>query len=248
MVVAALLVSAPASAQSDADRATARSLAEEGMQALAAKDYAKAADLFARADSLVPIATLKLGQARALVGQGKLVAAYELYHRIVRVGAAQDAPPVVREAVADARVELDALEPRMAAVVIDAQGAQVAIDGEPVPAAALGVRRLVDPGVHVVRATRRDGSAAEKQVSIAEGATVRVDFTEHASERAAATTASRDRGSETKPLSAPPLGTYLGLAGIGFGVGALGFGGGSLVIALTTDSTARGGVPLGEPL
>ena len=53
-----------------ADRATARTLAQEGQQALESKNYAIAIDKFGRADSLVHAPTLLLGLARAQVGLG----------------------------------------------------------------------------------------------------------------------------------------------------------------------------------
>jgi hypothetical protein len=67
-VAAGLLwVSAATAEPSAADRATARSLAGEGFQALQSKDYAAAADRFGRADALVHAPTLTLDWARALV-------------------------------------------------------------------------------------------------------------------------------------------------------------------------------------
>src|SRR5258706_3157916 len=75
-----------------ADRATARTLAQEGQQALEAKNYAIAIDRFGRADSLVHAPTLLLGLARSQVGLGKLVEAQESYNRIIREGVAATSP------------------------------------------------------------------------------------------------------------------------------------------------------------
>src|SRR5688572_10234925 len=78
---------APASSEpSAADRNTARRLAVDGQKALKAGDFAKAADHFQRANDLVNAPTLLLGLARARVGQGRLLEAYELYDKIVRTG------------------------------------------------------------------------------------------------------------------------------------------------------------------
>src|SRR5258708_34860215 len=79
---------APALAQSDADRATARTLGQEGEQALESKDYKTAEDRFRRADNLVHAPTLMLGLARALAPQSKYADAQEAYNRIVRAGIA----------------------------------------------------------------------------------------------------------------------------------------------------------------
>ena len=64
---------------SEADRATARSLAREGHDALLKKDYALAEDRFRRADQLVHAPSLVVDHARALVGLGRLVEAHERY-------------------------------------------------------------------------------------------------------------------------------------------------------------------------
>src|SRR5690242_16306817 len=91
-LAASLLMAPPAFAQSDADKATARSLGQEGQAALDAKDYRTAEDRFRRADSLYHAPTLALGLARSLAANGKFVAAQETYNRIVREGVAPGAP------------------------------------------------------------------------------------------------------------------------------------------------------------
>jgi hypothetical protein len=172
LALAFALAPAAALAQtSDADLAVARDLAQQGQDALDRKDFAVAADRFARAGELVHAPTLEVGLARADVGLGKWIAAQELYHRILREGAQAGAPPAFVKAVAGARRELDALEPRIPSVVILAIGsasARVTLDGVPVPRVALGITRPVDPGVHVFR-TEADGFApVEVTLTIAE--------------------------------------------------------------------------------
>src|SRR5262245_43577648 len=104
---------AAAAAPSEADRAAARTLAQQGQDALEAKDFATAADHFGRADALVHAPTLLLGLARAQVGLGKLATAHATYTRIVREGVPSDAKPVFVKALADARKELEALDARV---------------------------------------------------------------------------------------------------------------------------------------
>src|SRR5688572_33383526 len=88
-----LLLSAPAWAEpTAADRATARTLAQEGQHALESKNYTMAIDKFSRADALVHAPTLLLGLARAQVGSMKLVEAQENYNRIIREGVAPNSP------------------------------------------------------------------------------------------------------------------------------------------------------------
>src|SRR5262249_25135011 len=94
-----LAIPTPATAPSDPDRATARALAREAEQALNAKDYGKAVDLYTRADALVHAPTLLVARARAEMGMGKLVEAEETLARVVREGAAPSAPPAFAKAV-----------------------------------------------------------------------------------------------------------------------------------------------------
>ncbi|MEO7330406.1 MAG: hypothetical protein ABI193_17655 [Minicystis sp.] len=161
-----------ARAQNPADRATARALAAEGQEALDKKDFVTAADRFSRADSLYHAPTLVLGLAEAQVGQGKLIDALETYNRLVREGVPPKSPPAFTKALADAVKELDALTRRIPTVTINVTGskdASVTLDGAPVPGAALGVKRLVDPGKHIIRATASGFEPSESTVNIPEG-------------------------------------------------------------------------------
>jgi hypothetical protein len=158
---------------SDADRATARSLAREGYDAQQRSQYAIAADRFSRADALVHAPTLMIGLARAQVGLGRLLEAQETYQRIVREPLTPNAPPAFAKAVEDAKKELAALSPRLAWVTIDVNGASsadVTLDDIPVPNAALGVRRPCDPGAHWVKATAPGFAPGESTFVVVEGA------------------------------------------------------------------------------
>src|SRR4051794_32954254 len=104
------------------DRATARTLAQEGQQALEGKNYAVAIDKFSRADSLVHAPTLLLGLARAQVGLGRLVDAQESYNRIIRDGVAANSPHSWTKALDDATKEVAALPPRLPWVTISVLG------------------------------------------------------------------------------------------------------------------------------
>jgi hypothetical protein len=177
IVFVAMLVAAPVYAQTpaeipDADRATARLLAQEGQTALRAGDFDAAADRFARADALVHAPTLLLGLARADAGRGRLVASQESYARILREGVPPGSPPVWSKALAEAQAELAALSPRVPALVVRVVGApsaRVTIDGKAVPAAAVGANRPADPGPHVVRAEADGYAPVESTVMLAEG-------------------------------------------------------------------------------
>jgi hypothetical protein len=170
-LVAGWIVPFPSSALadpvSDVDRATARSLAAEAHDALDRKQYAVAVDRFQRADALVHAPTFLLGIARAQVGLGAWIAAQESYARVVREGVAAGSPPPFFKALDEARTELDALIPRVPYVTIRLEGhvaARITIDGIEVPLAALGVKRPVDPGKHVVRVEAEGFAAVDRPI------------------------------------------------------------------------------------
>jgi hypothetical protein len=157
---------------SDGDKATARQLAIDGYDALKKSDYAGAAERFKRADSLYHAPTITLGLARAQAGLGKLVAAQELYSRVVHEPLPPNASAGVTKAVEDAKRELEALSPRVPSVVINVNGGdapKVTLDGTEVAAAALGVKRPAEPGKHVIRATAAGFAPGEATVNLLEG-------------------------------------------------------------------------------
>jgi hypothetical protein len=162
-----------------ADRATARTLAQEGYVALRDKDYATAADRFGRAVTLVHAPTLLRDLARAQVGLGKLVDAHENYSLIIREGVAADAPQSWVQALADAKAEIVAIPPRLPWVTITVSGPRdpvVTIDGVTIASASLGVKRPADPGRHEIRASAPGYYTAKKLVNLQEGESVNIAF------------------------------------------------------------------------
>jgi hypothetical protein len=167
-----LLWTLSAPGQSDADRASARELFFQARAAFEAKDYARAAELFERSNQLYPAPTAALGLARSLAEAGKLVSAYERYRALAAMRVPSAASRPFKRAVTDAQSELAALEKRLPALVIHVRGSSqptVTIDGETLPAAALGVKRFVDPGTHDVSATATGFARKTERVSVAEG-------------------------------------------------------------------------------
>jgi hypothetical protein len=172
-----IATSPEARAQSDADRATARSLGQEGQQAFENKDYATAEDRFRRADKMVHAPTLILGLARALAAEGKYVEAQESYNRMIREGLPAGAPDVFKRALEDAKKEVDGVAAKVGGVTITVKAAggtdipdpQVVLDEHPINSASLGVRRAIDPGPHVLRATADGYKPGELKFSMSEG-------------------------------------------------------------------------------
>ncbi|MEO8901332.1 MAG: hypothetical protein ABI488_06485 [Polyangiaceae bacterium] len=180
-LAACLLCASSALAEpSAADRATARSLAGEGYQALQTKDYATAVDRFSRADALVHAPTLMIDWARSLVGLGKLVEAQERYEQVMREGVDPKAPKSWQRALTDASAEVAAIKPRLGWITITVVGsndAHVTVDGTPVPRAAVGVRRAVNPGSRQVRVTAQGFLSQKMALEVAEGGQASADFT-----------------------------------------------------------------------
>jgi hypothetical protein len=241
---------------SDADKATARQLTLDGYDALEKKDYAGAADRFARADSLYHAPTVSLGLARARVGLGKLVSAQEIYSRLVHETVPANASPAFLKAIEDARRELDALAPRVPSVVINVKGndaPKVTLDDVEVPVAALGVKRFVDPGKHVVRAGAAGFATSEVAVTLVEGKSEAVTIELKAGqgvppgptppptkppETTPPATTPPAAGTGTPPATAPDTGSSSGSPLKYVGITLLGVGGAGLVVGAITGGAA----------
>jgi hypothetical protein len=238
----ALVLATPivASAQSDADRATARQLGQDGENALSAKDYKKAEDDFRRADSLIHAPTLLLGLARALAGEGKFVEAQEAYQRIIREGVAPGAPDAFKKALDAAKTEVQDISPKLGAVTVtvkaagggDVPNVKVTIDDAPVSAAALGVKRVANPGQHVVSASADGFKPGTLNVTVPAGGAVDAPLTleKDLSAPAAAQPGPTDANAPAlqpatpEQTSATPSGGHSILPWIAFGVGGVGLG------------------------
>ncbi len=254
-----------AHAQSDADRATARSLGQDGQQALDNKDFATAEDRFRRADKMVHAPTLMLGLARALSAEGKFVEAQEAYNRIVRDGLAPNAPDAFKRALDDAKKEVDAVSAKVGAVVITVKAAggtdipdpQVILDEHPINSASLGVRRAVDPGAHVLRASAEGYKPAEVKFTVVQGASIdeplmlEKDLTVPVAASptappvpvSASTLAASDTGAPGSPSKARKI-----LPWVAFGVGGAGLvvGGLTGILAMGKHSTLSTNCPSGN--
>lgn len=179
--VAAMVAGASTSAraQSDAeDRATARALAQQGSDALDARDYAKAEDAFRRADALFHAPTLVLGLARAQAAEGKFVEAWENYNRIILENVTTT--PVFAKVLDDAKREIGTVEGRRSRATVTVVGGsspRVTLDDSPLKSAALGVPVFVNPGTHTIQATADGFNSVARTFSVAEGKSETVALT-----------------------------------------------------------------------
>lgn len=228
---------APALAQSNADKSTARRLFFQASAAEKLGDHAQAEDLYRRSNSLYAAPTAHIGLARALAAQGKLVAAAESYNDLLRVPLASDAPPAFKSAHRHARAELTALEPRIPTVVVIVEGPSdptLSIDGVAVAPAAIGISRVIDPGAHEFVASGAGHSTATKTVTFSEGdkREIRLTPTKTAPDAAAPSPApSSDAAAVPVPVADDTsAGDSLSWA-LPVGIGALALGGAGLVVA-----------------
>jgi hypothetical protein len=159
-------------AQSDDDKAQARTLYTDGNTALKANDCAGAADKFSRAEKLYHAPTILVGLGRAYVCLGKFVRAKEQYNKVIREPLEPNAPDAFKKAVEDAKAEIVGLDAKIGFVTITINGPVepvVTVDKEPVPVAALGVKRPVDAGTHVVQASANGYRAKEQSFTVVAG-------------------------------------------------------------------------------
>jgi hypothetical protein len=227
----------------EAAKAAARTLGKEGQEALEHKDYAVAAEKFARADRTYHAPTLLLGLARAQVGLGKLVEARETYDHIVRDGAPPGSAQAFVTAVEDARREGASLSARIPTVAIDVFGPrdpQIAIDGVPIPTPAIGTARPIDPGKHRVQASAPGFVPLEQELTATEGVAGRVELRLlPAGEAPPGPAASPPSGPAGERAAAAPSGpSRFPWKPIGYG--ALGLGAVGLIIGGITGGLAIG--------
>ena len=175
--VGALFLISPVLAQGDVaagDQAVA--FAREGLKHYQAGAWAEALENFQKADAASHSPVFVLYVARSQRSLGKLLDARATYRKLVSEPLGDDAIPSFRQAQADGRAELAALEPTIPSVVVRTVGAsalsKVTIDGR---ASEPGKPVDLDPGDHQfviidgarraeVQATLRPGDSAREVV------------------------------------------------------------------------------------
>jgi hypothetical protein len=172
----------PASAQTDRDRAAARSAAEAGADAYDQAHYDRSLELFSRAEQLVHAPPHLLFMARSLVKLGRLVEARETYLKIVNEQLPASAPKAFKTARDQAESEINGVEGRIAYVTITIRGggaakAGLSIDHADVSAAEQGIPIPMDPGTHVFSAHTEQTKSDEKTLTLRDGAKESLELT-----------------------------------------------------------------------
>ncbi len=222
-------VSSAPSTPSLADRETARSLMDEGDKKRDLGDLKGALKSYEAADAIMKVPTTGLEVAKAQVALGQWLEARETLGRVLRIPAKPTDPAPFVAARKTAEAMNSDLAPRIPSIQITLQNAdananaQIAIDGEPIPAAAAFAPRKVNPGAHTV--VVKAGSFEKKvDVTVAERETkqVTVDVKEKPAE--VKKPAMPEEGKATAKTRALPkvlmFGGF-GLAAVGIGVGAV---------------------------
>lgn len=176
-----LTLSSTSFAQSDANRAAARALAEDGIGLQQQGKFAEALDKLQRAQSLVDAPTHLLHIAECQAALGKVVEASETYRKLARTNLADNAPAAFKKAQEAGAAELSALEPKIPWLEIDVKPANVAglsvtLDGTPVPPALIGVERPANPGAHEIEASAPGYAPATAKVTLASAAHEKVSL------------------------------------------------------------------------
>ncbi len=169
--------SAGARAQDNApatQRATARTLFEEGLALLRAERWQDAATRFEKARALHPSPNITYNLTTALVRLGRLVEASEMLRDL---GRDPGAPADVRAA---GESRLAEIVPRIASLELqisgDTEGIAIALDGKPLTSTLLGVPIAVDPRP-LELTIRRDGAVIEaRTIDVGEGRRERVSI------------------------------------------------------------------------
>jgi hypothetical protein len=174
IVVASLGATGLAAAEpSAADKETARGLMAEGRTDRDKGDLKGALKAFAAADSIMHVPTTGLEVAKTQAALGQLVEARDTALRVMRMPEAGSEPGPFKAARESASSLTQELEGRIPSLVItvknvpDGATATVTIDDAPIPSAALGEARKLNPGHHVVVA-KAGAVEGRQEVDLAE--------------------------------------------------------------------------------
>jgi len=212
--VALLVASAfarSALAQSDAERATARRLANAGVEAYQQADYRQAAEKLEKAYEILKAPSVALWLARSLSQQGQLVAAAERFAEAGRLPVDRGNAEVQAAAQRDAAAELEALTPQIPVLVIRVPGVNaseltLSVDGRALSSAVVGEEQPVDPGNHHIEVRRGEQTAsAEVRLARGESKVATLSFVEPSSVAAAAPTSGEPQTrSDAAPVRVTP--------------------------------------------
>ncbi|HEY1694993.1 MAG TPA: hypothetical protein VGG39_22650 [Polyangiaceae bacterium] len=246
MIAIALAASSVAMAEpTAADKETARGLMTEGRADRDKGDLKGALKAFQGADALMHVPTTGLEVAKTQMAMGLLVEARDTALRVSRSQGGADEPAPFKQARDAASSLNDEIEARIPAVTVtlknvpDGVTAAVTIDGAPVPSAALGEPRKMNPGHHVIVA-KGGGVEAKAEVDLAEkdhkDVPLELPAGAQAGVAAAGTTDGAAAGGSTDTAPAADTGVAGGKSGFSKGLvfGGFGLAGAGLIAGTIT--------------
>jgi hypothetical protein len=246
----ALLAASPASAQSAADKETARSLMDEGDGHFEGRRFDRALQAYRSAHEIMNVPTTGVEVARAQVALGLLVEARDTALAITRLSVTEREPAVFGKARAQAAELAEQLAARIPTVQVQLEGlpedvpTTLVVDGVVLKGEARAAGRKLNPGRHeiTVRAEGYRPTTTTIKLAEAESRTVKLrlqpdpSFVSTADASAgAATSEPTDDGAATASESASSSSSpwvYLG-----YGIGAVGLGVGSVAGILSIGKT-----------
>lgn len=222
---------------SAANIASAKSLVAEGRVLRTKGEHKTARDRFKAAYALVPTPIIGLDLAKEHVALGELIEAREVALDVTNLPASAKESADGAAARKDADTLAAELKGRIPSITVRVEGASsgatLSIDGESVPAAAIGAPRKINPGSHVVEVS----VGAKKQtrkIEVAAGESREVAFAFAKDEAADASSTEPPKSAAPAP-DGPTNNTWSYVA---FGVGGVGLlvGGITGVMALSKKS------------
>ena len=225
-----------AAAPTEADRAMAQSLFEDGRRLMANGDFASACPKLAESQTLDPSGGTLLNLAVCHEKQGRLATAWSDFKEALSVARRDNRT----DRFEVAQEHLTTLEPRVPSLTIRVASAkpdqQVLLDGAPVRAAAWGTPIAVDPGSHRLESSAAGHVAWTGPLELAVAERKVVEVPELAVNAGPGTT---PRATDETKTSAPAEASHsnaLGWVVLGTGVVALGVGTYFGVSALSTQN------------
>ncbi len=204
MVVAIALISTHAgSAPSNADKATAQTLFDDGLKLLGKKQYAEACSKLEESQRLDPGMGTQYRLAECYEKLGRVASAWAQYREVVDAAKAAGLPDRERKA----RERAAAIEPRLPRLIIavpaPVKGLHVMRDGAEIGQGQYGSAVPVDPGPHNIEAKAAGFEGWSSKVDIAEKATLTVTVPELKASSTAGkseTPVAKETGRDTRTL------------------------------------------------
>jgi hypothetical protein len=243
---------------SEADKATARRLLDQGDEAMKAGDAKAAHEHYKAADELMKVPTTGVERARAEIAVGMLLEAETTLLRVTRYPRSPSEPGAFTQARSEATKMYGELQPRIPSLGFELSGIaegvepSVTVDGAKV--SSLAVPRPANPGEHAIHAEAPGYKPIDTTITLAEAekkaVTLAFEVDPNAPAAAAASTAAAKPSPAATPApsapappptSPPPADSGSGLSPlvwVGFGVGAAGMVVGGITGAMSLSESS----------